>query len=72
MNSEKAFWFCIGGIVSVIAVLIVQHSDQLEARNAYQQGTIDNQRLWLESEKRGEMVNGYSISNCRVIWWEFI
>lgn len=51
MNSEKAFWFCIGGIVSVIAALVVQHSDQLEARNAYQQGTIDNQRLWLESEK---------------------
>ena len=51
MDSEKVFWFCIGGLMSIITVLIVQHSDQLESRNAYQQGVIDNQRLWLEHEK---------------------
>ncbi|MFM6398795.1 hypothetical protein [Planktothrix sp.] len=51
MDSEKVFWFCIGGLVSILAVLILQYSRQLETRNAYQQGTIDNQQLWLEHEK---------------------
>ncbi|MBE9144916.1 hypothetical protein [Planktothrix mougeotii] len=51
MNSDNFFWFFIGGIMTGLVILIVQHSDQLETRNAYQQGTIDNQRLWLEHEK---------------------
>ena len=51
MNSEKIFWFCIGGMMSVIAILIAQHSDEQENRNAYQQGVIESQRQWLEYEK---------------------
>ena len=51
MNSEKAFWFCIGGMMSVIAILIAQHSDEQENRNAYQQGVIESQKQWLEYEK---------------------
>jgi len=51
MDSEKVFWFCIGGLMTGLVILIVQHSDKLENRNAYQQGVIDNQKQWLEYEK---------------------
>ncbi|CAD5989005.1 hypothetical protein PCC9214_05490 (plasmid) [Planktothrix tepida] len=51
MNSDNFFWFCIGGIMTGLVIFIVQYSRQLETRNAYQQGTIDNQSLWLEHEK---------------------
>ena len=51
MDSEKVFWFCIGGLMSILAVLILQYSRQLESRNAYQQGVVESQRQWLEYEK---------------------
>ena len=51
MNSDKLFWFCIGGLMSIITVLILQYSRQLESRNAYQQGVVESQRQWLEYEK---------------------
>ncbi|MBD2485815.1 hypothetical protein [Planktothrix sp. FACHB-1365] len=51
MSNEKLFYFYLGGIMTGLTILILQYSRQLETRNAYQQGTIDNQRLWLEHEK---------------------
>ncbi|MGL4497438.1 MAG: hypothetical protein ACRCU2_00115 [Planktothrix sp.] len=51
MDSEKLSYFCIGGILSVLMVMVLQETQKLEARNAYQQGIIENQRQWLEYEK---------------------
>lgn len=50
---SKIFNFLMGGIISVLMVAILQEVNQLKSQNAYQQGTIDNQKLWLEHEKRG-------------------
>lgn len=52
MNSDKLLYFFLGGIFTASLIGILQFTRQLENRNAYQQGTIDNQRLWLEHEKR--------------------
>lgn len=51
MDSDKLSYLCIGGILSVLAVMYLQHSDNLKARNYYQQGIIESQRQWLEYEK---------------------
>lgn len=51
MDTDKLICFFLGGIISILAVETIRYSRQLETRNAYQQGTIDNQRLWLEHEK---------------------
>ena len=52
--NDKLFYFFMGGIFSASLIGILQFTRNLESRNAYQQGTIDNQKLWLEHEKGEE------------------
>ena len=59
MDSEKLSYLCIGGILSVLMVMYLQHSDNLKARNYYQQGVIESQKQWLEYEKGGNNKWGY-------------
>jgi hypothetical protein len=54
MSNDKLLYFFLGGIFWVSLTGMLHYSRNLETRNAYQQETIDNQRLWLEHEKGDE------------------